>query len=330
MRRREFVSFIIGAGVVWPFAARAQPANVPVIGLLNSLSSTSETAANNLSGLRKGLEDEGYVEGQNVTVMYRWAEGAYDRLPGLAADLVNHHVAVILATGNVAARAAKASTRTIPIVFTTGDDPVGTGLVSNLRRPGGNMTGVTTFAGALPVKRLEVLHELVPSAKTILMLINGRNANAERDAEAIKAAAKTLGLDVVIVQAANQSELDRELANMGGCGAEALLVNTDAFFTDRRAQIVAAAAHNNLPAMYSNREFSEAGGLISYGAEGSFPVLYRYAGLYVARILKGESPGELPVMQQAKFDLMINLKTARGLGLKVPTTLLARADEVIE
>jgi putative ABC transport system substrate-binding protein len=327
MKRREFMVGLGGAAAAWPVVARTQQA-MPVIGLINS--GTPAANAANMAGLHQGLKEVGYVEGQNLKIEYRWAEGRYETLPTLMADLVRRHVAVIIANGNVAASVAKAATATTPIVFTTGDDPISTGLVSSLNRPGSNLTGATTFAGALPTKRLELLHEVVPSAITVAMLINPSNANAETDATDVQTAASAVGIKVIVAKAATESEFDTQLAAVVKNGARALVVNSDALFTLHRDQLAAMVARHKLPAIYANRELADAGGLMTYGATDGFPGAYRQAGAYTGRIVRGEKAGELPVAQPTKFALIINLKAAKAINLAIPESFLLRADEVIE
>jgi putative ABC transport system substrate-binding protein len=301
---------------------------MPVIGFLSSGSPVAYTPQ--LAGFRRGLNEVGYAEGQNVAIEFRWADGRYDRLPGLAADLVRRQVAVIAAVGGSAsAMAAKGATATIPIVFTSGGDPVRVGLVASLNRPGGNVTGVNLFTSTLAAKRLEVLHELVPKATMIAMLVNPTNPNGEPDVKEVEAAARTIGLQLVVVRASNQSDLDAAFRTMSQRRVDALLVGADPLFDNNaRDQMIALASRYSLPAIYDWRDVTAAGGFASYGS--NLTDGYRLAGTYAGRILKGEKPGNLPVVQPTKLELAINLKTARALGLDVSPTLLARADEVIE
>jgi putative ABC transport system substrate-binding protein len=326
MRRREFITLLGGSVAAWPLTARAQQPAKPVVGYLSS-NSAAETGVN-LAAFRRGLSEMGFVEGRNVAIEYRWAEGHADRLPALAADLVQRRVAVIFASGNVAIHAAEAATRSTPIVFNTGDDPVATGIVPSLNRPGGNVTGTSMTAGSLVTKRLQLLHELVPTAARIAMLVNSDNPNAETDGREAETAARSLGFSLFVLKVATGGDLDAAFATLAEMGADGLLVNTDSFLSSRRQQLVALAARREVPALYSWREFVEAGGLMCYGA--TITDSHRQAAIYVGRILKGEKPADLPVMQPTKFELVINLKTAKALGLTVPPSLLATADEVIE
>jgi putative tryptophan/tyrosine transport system substrate-binding protein len=325
MKRRAFLTLVGGAAAL-PLVARAQPRAIPVIGFLHTSSAALTAPA--VAAFRRGLNEGGFFEGRNVAVEYAWAEGRYDRLPTLAADLVRRDVRVIYASGNVAVHAAKAAAPTTPIVFLTGDDPVRTGLVLNLNHPGGNVTGMTMAAGTLPTKRLQLLHELVPAATTVAMLVNSDNANAEGDASDAQGAATTIGLSLFIVSAPGDGDLDAVFDSIAQKGAQAILVNTDTAFSLRRQELVALAARHRIPAVSSFRNFVEAGALLSYGADTLDPV--RQAAGYVARILKGEKPGDLPVQAPTKFELFVNLKTAKALALTVPPSLLAIADEVIE
>jgi putative ABC transport system substrate-binding protein len=325
MKRREFVRLLGGAAALRPLAARAQLA-MPAVGFLHGASPSY--LGQFFDALRKGLGEAGYVEGQNLATEYRWAEGHYDRLPALAADLVDRQVAVILAMGGTEpARAAKAATSTIPIVFISAADPVKTGLVASLNRPGGNVTGVSLIAAALDEKKLGLLHEMV-KASVIAGLVNPNYPGAKTQADEVQNAAARLGLKAIALTAATDEEIDAAFAGAVRQGAGAMLVSSDPFFNSRSGRFVAAAARHSMPVIYPQREFVREGGLISYGPD--FSDGYRNAGVYVGKILKGAKPAELPVMQPTKFELVINLKTAKTLGVTVPPTLLATADEVVE
>jgi putative ABC transport system substrate-binding protein len=327
MRRRDLVTLLAGTAVTWPLAARAQQPALPVIGFLNSASAASY--ARMLTAFRQGLGEAGYVESRNAAIEYRWAEGQYDRLPALAADLVRRQVIVIATGGTPAALAAKAATTTIPIVFSTSANPVDVGLVASLNRPGGNLTGVTNVAVELGPKHLELLHEMVPKATVIALLVNPTNpALAETQSRDLQAASRSLGLQLHVLRASTERDIDSAFATLVKLPVDALVTGADVFFIARRDQLVALAARHALPAIYFTREFVEAGGLMSYG--GSFTEGYRLVGAYIGRILKGEKAADLPVQQATKVELIINLKTAKSLGLTVPLTLQASADEVIE
>jgi putative ABC transport system substrate-binding protein len=328
MRRREFMTLLGGAVATWPFAALAQQPAMPVIGLLGSETSADKDSGR-FAGYRLGLNDAGYVEGQNIAIEYRWAEGQYDRLPELAADLVRRRVDVILTPGsNLAALAAKAATSTIPIVFNMGVDPVKLGLVASLARPGGNVTGVSNLSVELGAKRIELLHELVPNAKVIAVLVNPTNLNTESVTKDAQAAAGALGLQTHVLGASSERDFDAAFTTFAQRGDGALVIAPDPFFNSRPGQLVALAARHALPAIYSLHDFAEAGGLMTYGPANLDSG--RLAAGYIARILKGARPAELPVIQPTKFELVVNLKAAKALGLTIPESFLLRADEVIE
>ena len=325
VRRREFIALLGGAAVAWPVAARAQ--QVPVVGFLATTSPAP--FAHLVAGFRRGLQEAGFLEGRNVAIEYRWAEGRYDQVPALAADLVQRQVAVIVTTGGeTSAVAAKAATKTIPIVFNTGTDPVRLGLVTSLARPGGNATGVNIFTTELAEKRLGLLHDLIPAASTIAVLLNPNFAPAVVNLQESEVAARAAGRTVVAFHASRDDEIETAFARIVQMRPGALLVGSDPFFNSRREQIVALAARHAIPAIYEWREFAQAGGLMSYGT--SLIEAYRQQGVYAGRILKGEKPADLPVVQLSKFELIINLITAKTLGLTFPPGLLAIADEVIE
>jgi putative tryptophan/tyrosine transport system substrate-binding protein len=326
MRRREFLAVIGGGLATWPYAARAQQP-MPVIGYLSSRSLGDSAAL--VAAFRKGLGEAGFIEGQNVAIEYRWAEGQYDRLPAQAADLARQRVAILVTTGGEpSALAAKAATSTIPIVFTAGGDPVKAGLVQSLNRPGGNATGVSVLTTAPESKRLGLLHELVPGAKAVGVLIDPYYREAGAQERELREAAGTLGQPIQIAYAKNDAELEQAFQTLVRQGADALLVGADPFFDTRRDRIVAFAAERRMPAVYQFREYAQAGGLMSYGV--SLPEGYHQVGLYAGQILKGAKPADLPIVQSIKFEFVINLKTAKSLGLEIPAMLLARADEVIE
>jgi putative tryptophan/tyrosine transport system substrate-binding protein len=326
--RRTFLTALGGAAAsaILPIAARAQQPAMPVIGFLNSISSGD--GVDLVSAFRDGLRESGFVEGQNVAIEYRWAEGHYDRLPTLATELVRARVAAIAATGGtVSGLAAKAATATIPIVFTTGDDPVKTGLVTNLNRPAGNITGVVTLANQLGAKRLELLHQVVPKAETIAVLLNPTSSSKAQLSD-VQQAAAILGVKLNVLSASTERGIDQAFASLAQQRADALIVGVDPFFNGRRDQVIALAAKDAIPTIYFFRGFATAGGLMSYAP--SLVDAYRQTGVYIGRVLKGMKPSELPVMQPTKFEFVINLKTAKALGLTVPQTLLVAADEVIE
>jgi putative ABC transport system substrate-binding protein len=327
MRRRDFITLIGGAATAWPLAARAQQRAIPLIGFLHSASPGPFATA--VDGFRQGLSETGFIEGQNVAIEYRWAEGQYDRLPALAADLVGRQVSVIVAVaGNAPALAAKAATTSIPIVFVSGGDPVSGGLVASLNRPGGNVTGVSWVATALVLKQLELLHRSVGNPALIGALVNPSYPDHGVQLGELREGANAINQEINIVQAATAHDIDMAFVSLVQKGANALIVVNDPFFVSRRDQIVALAARHRMPAMYFSREFAAAGGLLSYGA--SLVDAARQGGIYTGKILKGEKPTDLPVMQSTKFEFVINLKTAKNLDLEIPPTVLATADEVIE
>jgi ABC-type uncharacterized transport system substrate-binding protein len=328
MRRRDFITIIGGAVAAWPLATHAQQPAMPVIGFLSG--GTPANYAHLVAAFREGLGEIGYVEGRNVIIEYRWAEEArFDRLKSLAADLVERRVSLIAATGGSnSVMAAKSVTETIPIVFTGGGDPVKLGFVASLNRPGGNATGVTNISAMLETKRLDLLGEIVPKAAGMAALINPNNPNAEVEEKGLRSAANMLGRKMLVVHASNEADFDQAFVTVVQAGIGALVVVLDPFFRVQRDRLVELAARHGLPTIYSAREFAVAGGLMSYGANVS--TMYRQAGIYAGRILNGERPSNLPVVQPTKFELVINLKTARALGLDIPAKLLALADEVIE
>jgi putative ABC transport system substrate-binding protein len=327
MRRRAFIAVLSVVAINWPLAARPQQSAMPVIGFLSG--GSPNAYAGRVAGFRKGLSEAGYIDGQDVAIEFRWAHGQYDQLPEFAADLVRQKVDVILSSGgDVAALAAKAATSSIPIVTVSGSDPVKAGLVASFNRPGGNVTGASFVATELETKRLEILHDAVPKAAVIVILINPTNPAAGSRSKDLQMAARTLERNIQIVSASSEGDLETAFATLIEQRAGALVVSTDSFFTSQRARLIALGARHALPTIYPWREFVEAGGLVSYG-----PIIddvYRQAGIYTGRILKGEKPAELPFLRPTKFELVINLKTANALGLTVPQSLLARANEVIE
>jgi ABC-type uncharacterized transport system substrate-binding protein len=323
--RREFIAGIGGAAAAWPLAAHAQQQSGPVIGFLNT--DSPDESGPVVAALRDGLAKSGYIEGQNVVIEYRWAEGQYDRMPALAADLAHHQVTVIVAMSLAAARAAKAATTTIPIVFVTGDDPVKFGLVASLNQPGGNMTGISFLTPDLEAKRIELLHAVAPSAM-MGVLVNPSFPAADVRLTVVRGAASALGLELIVLNASSEREIDTAFATVAERRIGALLVTSDPFLFSRREQLVSLAAHQAVPTLYFSREFAAAGGLMSYGANLSDA--FRQSGIYAGRILKGEKTVDLPVLQPTKFEFVINLKTAKALGLTIPPGVLALADEVIE
>jgi putative tryptophan/tyrosine transport system substrate-binding protein len=327
MKRREFITALGGSAVAWPLVARAQQRAVPVVGWLSMRSASDSEFA--VVAVRQGLTEAGYVDGQNVALEFRWLENSHDRLTPTVTELVERQVSAIVVIGSsISAIAAKAATNTIPIVFANGSDPIEDGLVPRLNRPGGNVTGVTFFTVALGAKRLEMLHALVPNAGVITMLVNPNRKDTERQVRDAQAAARAIGLQLHVLSVSTESEVESAFAAVVKQKAGGLLVGTDPFFTSQRRRLAALAARHRVPAVYSLREYAEADGLMSYGA--SLTDAFRQTGVYAGRILHGERPGDLPVVQPTRFELVINLKTAKALGLEVPPTLLALADEVIE
>jgi putative ABC transport system substrate-binding protein len=326
MRRRDFITLLGGAAATWPRVARAQQPALPVIGFLNGASPDGYTPM--VAAFRQGLKETGYVEGENVAIEYRWADGHYDRLAALAGDLVRRRVSVIAATSTPANLVAKAATSTIPIVFTTGSDPVQLGLVGSLNRPGGNVTGVTQLSLEVAPKQLELAHALVPKATVVALLVNPRDPRTETVTRDLQAVAITLGLQLNVLRASTEAEIDDVFTTLVQQRAGVLVICTDAFFNSQAERFAALTIRYSLPAIYQHGQFTAAGGLASYG--GSITDSYRLAGGYAGRILKGEKPADLPVQQSTKLELIINLKTAKALGLEVPLSILGRADEVIE
>jgi putative ABC transport system substrate-binding protein len=328
MRRREFTTLLGGAAAAWPLGTRAQRPTIAAVGFLSSYS-PNPFGQHLLATFRQGLSETGYIEGRNVTIESRWADGQYERLPALAADLVRRQVAVIAATaGSASALAAKAASTNTPIVFETAADPVSIGLVASLNRPGGNLTGVTSLNSEVGPKRMELLRELVPTAAIIALLVNPAGPNVEITTKAMQPVADALGLQLRVIAASTESGFDAAFATLAEMRASALMIGIDAFFISRSEQLAALTVRHAVPAIYSFREFAAAGGLVSYG--GSLPESYRHVGIQVGRILKGEKPADLPVQQATKVELVLNLKTAKAIGLTVPLSLLTRADEVIE
>jgi putative ABC transport system substrate-binding protein len=325
MRRREFLA-LTGGVAAWPIAARAQQPTIPLVGFLSN--SSPEDSGSRAAAFRQGLNEAGYIEGQSVAIEYHWVEGHYDRLPPLAAELVQRRVAPIGADGIEPALAAKAATSTIPIVFVTGADPVEHGLVASFNRPGGNVTGISVLVVGLVAKRLEVLCEVIPNVTTIGLLVNPRQSTTELQLRDTQDAARLLGRQILVLNASSESEIDKAFVKLVRQRAGGLVVGSDGFITGRAKQLAALASHHMIPAIVAWREFAAAGGLMSYGP--SVTDAFRQAGVYTGRILNGEKPADLPVIQSTKVELVINLKTARTLGLTFPLSLLGRADEVIE
>jgi putative ABC transport system substrate-binding protein len=326
MKRREFITLVSGAASAWPVVAWAQQPTMPVVGFLHSAS--IETRRDFVEAFLRGLNDAGYAPGRNVALEYRWAENQVERLPAMAADLVSQQVAVIFAGGPPSAMAAKAATASIPIVFTNGDDPVKAGLVKSLNKPGGNVTGVNVFLTLMEGKRLGLLREIIPNVAVIGILLNPQSPGTEAQSDDVRSAASAMGQDILVLNASTEQDIHRAFRTLAESHVGALLCCADPFFNSRREQLVTLAAHYALPAIYELRGYIVAGGLTSYGTD--LLEAYRQAGLYTGKILKGEKPADLPVVQSTKFEFVINLKTAKALGLTVPPTLLARADEVIE
>jgi putative ABC transport system substrate-binding protein len=327
MRRREFITLLGGAAAAWSLSARAQQTTLPVVGLVNTAS--ADTSAPLVVAFRKGLGETGYVEGQNVTVEYHWLEGQFDRVPALVADLVRRRVALIATLDTVAALAAKAATATIPIVFGVGQEPVKLGLVASLVRPGGNATGINIFTQEVAAKRLGLLHQLVPKAVRVAVLVNPANAaDTEATLRQVQEAARVIGLQIQILNASTSNEIDAAFTTLASERPDALFVAADGFFTSRRVQFATLAARDGIPAAYGIREIVAAGGLMSYGT--SLADMFHQVSVYAGTILKGAKPADLPVVQSTKFEFVVNLKTAKALGLTVPPTLLAIADEAIE
>jgi len=326
MRRREFITLLGGAAVAWPLAAHAQQAAMPVIGFLSP--GSPEADINRLNGVRRGLAEVGYVEGQNVAIEYRWAQFQYARLPALAVDLASRQVSVIIVVSITPTLAAKAATSTIPIVFSVGGDPVQLNIVTSLNRPVGNITGVYNLNATVIGKRLELLREMVPATGVIALLVNPNSAARESETKELNQAARALGVEVRILNAASESEIDTAFETLSTERSVPLVVSSDNLFTDHPVRLVVLAARHSIPAIYPYRWFTAAGGLMSYGPD--LAEVYRLVGTYAGRILKGAKPADLPIQQAVKVELVINLKTAKALGLEIPPTLLARADEVIE
>ncbi len=327
MRRREFITHLGGVAASWPLAVRAQQPAIPVVGFVSARSPSESVDV--VAAFRRGLRQTGFVEGQNLSIAFRWAEGRYDRLPTLAAELLGLRPAVIFAAGGPpSALAAKKATSTVPVIFVAGVDPVQLGLIASLNHPGGNVTGIHMFSAALEPKKLELLHELVPKARVICALVNPTNPSAAIVSKDLEAAARAMGLQLHIIHASTEQDLDAVFANWAKLRADGLVVTSEAFFDSQRERIVALSSQHSVAGIYPWREYVVAGGLMSYGS--NLPDSYRQAGIYAARILNGEKPADLPVTQPTKFELVLNLKTAKALGLTIPPTTLATADEVIE
>jgi putative tryptophan/tyrosine transport system substrate-binding protein len=327
MKRRDFITLLGGAAAAWPLAAHAQQPATPVIGFLSARS--AEDSARVVAAFRQGLGETGYVDGRNAAIEFRWAQGQFDRLPAFAVELVRRPVAVLVAVGGFqAASAARAETDTIPIIFGIGEDPVKEGLVSNLNRPGANVTGATFFTSLLGAKRLGLLRDLVPKAEVFALLVNQNSSQGQRQMTDVQEAARALGLRLVVLNGSSDEDIDAAFAGLGEQKVSALLVGADPFFDPRRDRLVALAARHRMPAIYQFRDYVLAGGLMSYGA--SITDLYRQVGVYVGRVLKGDKPADLPVMLPSKFELVINLKTARALSIDISPNMLSLADEVIE
>jgi putative ABC transport system substrate-binding protein len=325
MRRREFITLLGGAAGAWPLAARAQQPSLPVIGYLEA---SRGQFADLIPAFRRGLSETGYIDGQNVRIEYRWAEGQYDRLPTLTAELISDGATLIFTTALISAQAAKAVTTTVPIVFVSGPDPVELGLVASLNRPGGNLTGITLFTSTVLAKRLQLLRELLPAATTFAFVVNPNNTRADSDIQEMETAARGLGQQIIVAKAGTERDFETVFETLAQRSIQALVIGGDPFFNSQAQHLVALASHHAIPTIYPLHEFAAVGGLMSYGS--SISDAYRQAGTYVGRILKGAKPADLPVMQPTEFELVINLKTAKALGLTVPPTLLGRADEVIE
>jgi putative tryptophan/tyrosine transport system substrate-binding protein len=327
MRRREFITLIGGAAVAWPLEARAQQSGIPLVGYV-ALNSAGAEGSSRVPGFKQGLSQTGYVEGRNVTVEYRYAEGQFDRLPGLAEDLVRRKPAAIMAGGPPSVRTLKARTATIPIVFHMGEDPVKEGLVASFDRPGENITGISSFQNLLFPKRLQLLHEVVPRPAALAFLVNPDNPNAEPDSQDVRTAAAALGRELLVLTATSEHGLEEAFATLVQRRVGGLIVGVSGLFVDRRDQVFALVARHAIPAMYDRREFPDAGGLMSYGTNDREN--FRQCGIYVGRILRGEKPSDLPVVQSTKFEFIINLRIAKVLGLEIPPGVLAIADEVLE